>query len=1010
LKEGARLRLMTPNNPSLTGDFFYVDDVFIGCDTDNDGLPNFKELRVYGSDPNLADTDGDGVDDRQEIIDGTDPTRFPPIDLPVQDNFETGTVDLNFWLSDPVGDSEVSMNFANAGGASADMFSLRLGDNGGELQSLDIDFLACQGTVAWDFRLKTGEMMEEPEADDLFSFDVFNRATLTYESVVQRVGGTPLDFVPIIGNSDAETFLTANGTQIRFFTPADGANPGDSWYVDEFYIDCDSDGDLLPDNKEVLVYGTDPQNGDVDGDGIIDGAEVIQGTNPAGVLSAPEIDEDFSAGAVDLAQWQSAPVGDAAVSTTFANSDTFSLRVGDGGGSLESVELDFISCGNAPGTVNVPVAWDFRLKAGEGAEEPEPSDILEAQVFNRLTQQWDTFLTTTGGIPFDFDPILGNSTELAFSYGSTVRIITQDTSATGGGDAWYIDDIAFGCDADGDLIPDNIEASRYGTDPTLADSDGDGIDDGAEVVAGTNPSFVPLAPELEDDFATGAVDATLWTGAPTGDADVSTNFANTDTFSLRLGDAGGALTSVDLAFPDCAGDVAWDFRLKTGEATEEPDALDVLEVQVFVRTAQTWTPLATINGGTVFDFDPILGNATDPAFSLGTMLRFVTQDTAVGGDSDAWYIDDIAVGCDDDSDLIPDFVELSRYGTDPTVQDTDGDGVIDGDEIAAGTNPSGFILEAFETGVANASIWTAQPTGDAVVTTTFANSDIYSLQLGDAGGSLTSATVDFAGLCGAGVPVAFDLFARTAEGTEVPEIGDDVLVEVFDTVTSSYVTIGTIPGDGTPLTAFTRFQASSTDAAFATPTDIRISSIGNGDGDLWYIDDIVVDCDPDADAFPSFVDNCPLDSNPLQEDMNGNGIGDICDCMPASLLTTLAAGNGQNGNMFDIVAITEVIIDDFEISPSVGAGTSLGVEIYTKTGSHVGFETNAAAWTLLGNTTVISNGPGQTTPVPINVNVTIPVGQTAAFYVTSTTGTILNYSNGSNPNGVFIQNANMQVL
>ena len=43
-------------------------------DPDNDGLPNDEEARL-GTNPNVADTDGDGVPDGEEVLlDGTSPT------------------------------------------------------------------------------------------------------------------------------------------------------------------------------------------------------------------------------------------------------------------------------------------------------------------------------------------------------------------------------------------------------------------------------------------------------------------------------------------------------------------------------------------------------------------------------------------------------------------------------------------------------------------------------------------------------------------------------------------------------------------------------------------------------------------------------------------------------------------------------------------------------------------------------------------------------------------------
>jgi len=43
-------------------------------DSDNDGIPDQKEIELYGTDPNKADTDGDGYNDGSEIITGYSPT------------------------------------------------------------------------------------------------------------------------------------------------------------------------------------------------------------------------------------------------------------------------------------------------------------------------------------------------------------------------------------------------------------------------------------------------------------------------------------------------------------------------------------------------------------------------------------------------------------------------------------------------------------------------------------------------------------------------------------------------------------------------------------------------------------------------------------------------------------------------------------------------------------------------------------------------------------------------
>ena len=44
--------------------------------------------------------------------------------------------------------------------------------------------------------------------------------------------------------------------------------------------DQDTDGDNLPDDREILMYGTDPTKWDTDGDGLSDSYEIAHGLNP----------------------------------------------------------------------------------------------------------------------------------------------------------------------------------------------------------------------------------------------------------------------------------------------------------------------------------------------------------------------------------------------------------------------------------------------------------------------------------------------------------------------------------------------------------------------------------------------------------------------------------------------------------------------------------------------------------------------------------------------------------
>jgi Bacterial TSP3 repeat len=53
-----------------------------GADRDGDGLFDVDELKTYGTNPDVADTDGDGVGDGEEVDRGTDPLKSEATPLP----------------------------------------------------------------------------------------------------------------------------------------------------------------------------------------------------------------------------------------------------------------------------------------------------------------------------------------------------------------------------------------------------------------------------------------------------------------------------------------------------------------------------------------------------------------------------------------------------------------------------------------------------------------------------------------------------------------------------------------------------------------------------------------------------------------------------------------------------------------------------------------------------------------------------------------------------------------
>ncbi len=124
-----------------------------------------------------------------------------------------------------------------------------------------------------------------------------------------------------------------------------------------------------------------------------------------------------------------------------------------------------------------------------------------------------------------------------------------------------------------------------------------------------------------------------------------------------------------------------------------------------------------------------------------------------------------------------------------------------------------------------------------------------------------------------------------------------------------------------------------------------------------------------------------------------------------SLTTTFASDNGSTGNMFDIAAIRNCVITDLDCNFSSG---TVNYEIYTTANSYVGNEATAAAWTLIANGTVVSNGIDLPTPLQANLGLSIPAGQSLGIYVAVSNSAVLKYTNGPGT-GIAATNIHMTV-
>lgn len=135
----------------------------------------------------------------------------------------------------------------------------------------------------------------------------------------------------------------------------------------------------------------------------------------------------------------------------------------------------------------------------------------------------------------------------------------------------------------------------------------------------------------------------------------------------------------------------------------------------------------------------------------------------------------------------------------------------------------------------------------------------------------------------------------------------------------------------------------------------------------------------------------------------------IAQCTSDSNLpTAYNSNNGQRGAMFDITATSCVTVRCFDAN--LYAGTTANYEIYYKVGSFIGSENNAGAWTFLGGATgITSAGNNIPTYLPIPVNVSIPTGETYAFYITNDFGGGTSYRDCNSASDALATDTNISI-
>lgn len=128
----------------------------------------------------------------------------------------------------------------------------------------------------------------------------------------------------------------------------------------------------------------------------------------------------------------------------------------------------------------------------------------------------------------------------------------------------------------------------------------------------------------------------------------------------------------------------------------------------------------------------------------------------------------------------------------------------------------------------------------------------------------------------------------------------------------------------------------------------------------------------------------------------------------AELSTAFNRNNSHNGNMFDVVTLGGALtVTGFNLNLDAGVNN---IAVYEKSGSWVGSESNAAAWTLVSSGTVNGMGINQATYFDVQ-DFVLNGSATSALYITSTdTNRSLQYTNGTAIGAIAAANADLKIL
>ncbi len=460
-------------------------------DPDQDGLSNYQEILVHLTNPNVADTDSDGLNDGQEISDGTKPLVVDSDGDGLSDGWEVG----------------VGRYSIVPGGFTWETARADARNRGGDLASFAAARqwnVALAGFGANAFDAYTGLWLGASDA--------------AAEGSWVWVSGTPVSFqvwassrpnVTVDNSTDYLEVSGGAGAELGKWYDRSSATVRDGYVLELGYTTnpavADADQDGLNDSQEQAAR-THPGVADTDGDGLSDGEEVnLSGTDPlksdTGGTGTPDPEKDNDGDGLN----NITEIRQFATDPRKADSDGDGLRddfeLGFGRFALVTERLTWsqaraaaVARGGHLGTFTTAVEYE-RMRSAIGQSALDALDGAWVGASDEVTDgNWQWISSEAAGsftIPWGVGrpgTIAGNTLDYA------------EISGGEGAEPWKWYDRSSTTTRSAYIVE-----YGYPTDPLIADTDGDGILDGPETLAGLLPTVADMdgdgwLDEAEEDF------------------------------------------------------------------------------------------------------------------------------------------------------------------------------------------------------------------------------------------------------------------------------------------------------------------------------------------------------------------------------------------------------------------------------------------------------------------------------------------------------------------------------